>query len=295
MTAPNLSDAAHIGGVTLQVADLGRSVAFYRDLLGFTELERPAGGASLDASLDASLGAPNGERPLVTLVERSGASPVPPRGRLGLFHFAILLPTRQALAAALVHLHARHVPLGMSDHLVSEALYLSDPDGLGIEIYADRPRASWPRDGNELRMATDPLDVESLLREAGADAWRGMPEGTTIGHVHLHVGDIPAAEQFYSAVVGFDVVVRRYPGALFMSAGGYHHHLGANTWARGATAPAPDEAQLLHWELIVPDDAEVRAVGDRIRATGATVTDETAAAVMARDPFGTAMRVLAAS
>ena len=183
----------------------------------------------------------------------------------------------------------------MSDHLVSEALYLSDPDGLGIEIYADRPRASWPRDGNELRMATDPLDVESLLREAGADAWRGMPEGTTIGHVHLHVGDIPAAEQFYSAVVGFDVVVRRYPGALFMSAGGYHHHLGANTWARGATAPAPDEAQLLHWELIVPDDAEVRAVGDRIRATGATVTDETAAAVMARDPFGTAMRVRAAS
>jgi catechol 2,3-dioxygenase len=184
--------------------------------------------------------------------------------------------------------------MGMSDHLVSEALYLSDPDGLGIEIYSDRPRDSWTKRGDELAMATEPLDVESLLREPGADAWKGMPTGTTIGHMHLHVGDIPAAERFYSNLIGLDVTVRSYPGALFMSAGGYHHHLGTNTWARGATAPGESEAQLLHWELVVPDDAEIRDIGARIRAGSAGTTSERDSALFARDPFGTAVRVVAA-
>jgi catechol 2,3-dioxygenase len=284
MTASALSASAHIGGVHLQVADLGRSLGFYRDVLGFTEMDRQA--------TTATLGDPGRRRGLVTLVERAGANPVPPRGRLGLFHFAILLPTRAALAGALVHLHAQGVRLGMSDHLVSEALYLSDPDGLGIEIYADRPRATWRHTGNELAMATDPLDVDSLLSEPGATAWSGMPVGTTIGHMHLNVGDIPAAERFYAKLIAFDVMVRRYPGALFMSAGGYHHHLGTNTWSRGAAAPEMNEAQLLHWELVVPDDSEIRAIGDRLRAGGVTSTAADAALV-ARDPFGTAVRIVA--
>lgn len=284
MSAGALDGAAHIGGVRLQVENLSRSLQFYRDLLGFVEVGRHEG--------IATLGAPGGARPLVTLVEHAGARPVPPRRRLGLFHFAILLPTRAALAGALAHLRAHGVPLGMSDHLVSEALYLSDPDGLGIEIYADRPRSGWRRQGGELAMATEPLDVQGILREPGAGEWRGMPGGTTIGHMHLHVADIPAAERFYANVIGFDVVVRSYPGALFLSAGGYHHHLGTNTWAQGATPPPADEAQLIHWELVVPTPGELGAVRDRIRASGHGTEDDTADAFVARDPFGTALRVV---
>ena len=149
--------------------------------------------------------------------------------------------------------------------------------------------------GGELAMATEPLDVESLIREPGADSWSGMPAGTTIGHMHLHVGDIPAAERFYSSLIGLDVMVRSYPGALFMSAGGYHHHLGTNTWARGASAPAEHEAQLLHWELVVPDADEIHAIGERIRVGGAGTTSDRDSALFARDPFGTAVRVVAAS
>lgn len=277
-----LSDAAHIGGVRLQVADLDRSLAFYRDLLGFAELGR--------AGHTAALGVAD-TRPLVTLVERCGARPVRPHSRLGLFHFAILLPSRPALGSMLLHLNRQRVPLGMSDHLVSEALYLSDPDGLGIEIYRDRPQAEWPRRGSDLAMATDPLDVESVLAEPGVGAWSGMPVGTTIGHMHLHVGDLARAEEFYSNVIGFDVTVRRYPGALFMSAGGYHHHLGTNTWARGAGAPEPDDAQLLHWELLVRDADEVAEISARLSASGAAVTPDGATAFTTRDPFGTEVRV----
>ena len=285
MTSNRLTGNAHIGGVRLQVADLGRSSAFYGGVLGFTERSRSAG--------RVEFGPPGGDRALVQLVERPGATPVPPQRRLGLFHFAILLPDRPSLARALVHLNSKAVPLGMSDHLVSEALYLSDPDGLGIEIYRDRPRAEWKHDGAELAMASDPLDMEGLIREAGAGAWAGMPPGTTIGHMHLHVGDLARAEAFYCAAIGFDVTVRRYPGALFMSAGGYHHHLGTNTWARGAPAPQADEAQLLHWELVVSGPEEVAAIGQRLRDSGAPIDGTDAHSVTARDPFGTAVRVVA--
>lgn len=279
-----LSDAAHIGGVRLQVADLDRSLAFYRDMLGLAELSRADDTAALGVA---------GTRPLVTIVERRGARPARPHSRLGLFHFAILLPSRSDLGSILLHLNRQRVQLGMSDHLVSEALYLSDPDGLGIEIYRDRPRAEWPRHGNDLAMATDPLDVEGVMSEPGVGAWTGMPAGTTIGHMHLHVGDLAAAEEFYYRVIGFDVTVRRYPGALFMSAGGYHHHLGVNTWARGAGAPGPDEAQLLHWELVARDAGEVAEISGRVSAGGAAVTPDGATGFVTRDPFGTAVRVVA--
>ena len=287
MTAGKLSAASHIGGVRLQVSDVGRSVAFYCDLLGFREVRPRAG--------EATLGVPAGPWPLVTLVERPSARPVPPRGRLGLFHFAILLPHRASLGSVLGHLRAHDVPLGMSDHLVSEALYLADPDGLGIEIYSDRPQSSWNWRAGEIAMATAPLDVDGLLREPGVTRWHGMPAGTTIGHMHLHVGDLANAERFYAGAIGLDVTVRRYPGALFMSAGGYHHHLGTNTWARGAAAPDPDEAQLLHWDLVVSGAAEVHAIGERIRTVGGVTTAEGPDALIARDPFGTAVRIVSRS
>ena len=221
-----LPDATRLGRVRLQVASLDRSLPFYEDVLGLRRLDRRDGVATLGASGDGTA--------LVELHERAGARPVPRRGRLGLYHFAVLLPDRAALGRFLAHLAARGVRAGMSDHAVSEALYLTDPDGLGIEVYADRPRDAWRYAGRQLHMHTEPLDTASLLAAGGGAPWAGMPPGTVIGHVHLHVGDIDAAAAFYHAALGFDKVVWSYPGALFLSAGGYHHHLGTNTWAAGA-------------------------------------------------------------
>ena len=140
----------------------------------------------------------------------------------------------------------------MSNHLVSEAVYLSDPDGLGIEVYADRPRGTWQHEGRQLVMATEPLDVEDVVRAGGGEPWSGMPAGTTLGHVHLFVGDLDAAARFYHEGLGFDKTVWSYPGALFLSAGGYHHHLGTNTWAVGAVPAGEGDARLLEWEIVLP-------------------------------------------
>lgn len=280
-----LGDATHVGAVRLQVSDLERSLDFYRGLLGFTELGR-------DGDV-VSLGAPGSPRPLVELIVRAGTHPVRPYSRLGLYHFAILLPDRAALGRVLRHLQHNRVALGMADHLVSEALYLSDPDGLGLEIYRDRPRSEWRQDGDRVVMATDPLDAEGVAAEGDRAVWTGMPAGTVIGHVHLHVGDIALAESFYSTSAGLDVTTRSYPGALFMSAGGYHHHLGVNTWARGARAPGPDDAQLLHWELVLGRQAELAEVEARFRAGGVVVTPDGDAAIRVHDPFGTPLRIVA--
>ena len=197
--------------------------------------------------------------------------PVPRGGLLGLYHFAILLPDRAALGRFVTHLGSLGVHAGSADHAVSEAIYLSDPDGLGIEVYADRPRAAWRSDSTrQLFMTTAPLDVRGVMAAAGGAAWTGMPPGTTIGHVHLHVGDLGAAEAFYHRALGFDKVVWNYPGALFLSAGGYHHHLGTNTWSAG---PPADErhARLLSWDLVVPRRADAEAAARSLAAAGHAV------------------------
>jgi catechol 2,3-dioxygenase len=226
-----LPDDAHIGRVALTVANLDRAVAFYRDVLGFRESTRDAGIAHLGAAGTT----------LVELHESPQAIPKPRRST-GLYHFAILVPSRAALGRSLRRLFERQWPLtGASDHLVSEALYLNDPDGLGIEIYRDRPRDEWPRRNGQLAMATDPLDLQSVHDEPGAETvWAGLDGGTVIGHVHLHVPHLDAAEAFYCGRIGFEPMVRGYPGALFVAAGGYHHHLGLNTWT-GIGAPPPPE------------------------------------------------------
>ena len=323
-----LPPSTALGCVRLQVADLDRSVAWYEEVLGLRASPEGRGMARLTAT--------GASEPLVELYERPGASPVPRNSRLGLFHFAILLPDRPALGRFASHLHearrraetpapspargesgrprsgrpgserpgserpgsersagVRVGTVGASDHLVSEALYLHDPDGLGVEVYADRPRSSWRHRDSELVMATEPLDMHDLM-QAGADStWEGMPAGTTVGHIHLHVGDLARAQAFYHQGLGLDRTVWSYPGALFLSAGGYHHHLGVNTWAREAVPPEADDARLLEWELIVPSAEEVKAAVASVEAAapGSGAVTPQPGGVLLHDPWGTALRV----
>lgn len=272
---------ARPGTVRLQVSDLDRSLAFYEQVLGMRVLDRRGNAASLGALED--------DAPLIELREEPGTSPVQQGGRLGLYHFAILLPDRAALGRFVRHLSEVGARAGASDHLVSEALYLNDPDGLGIEVYADRPRSEWRHSERQLAMATEPLDLPALAAAGGAERWRGMPAGTVIGHIHLHVGDVETAEAFYHAALGFDKVVWSYPGALFLSAGGYHHHLGVNTWARGAAPAGEGDARLLEWELVLPAGSVDDAVASLERA-GHEVTRGATSATTA-DPWGTRLRL----
>ncbi len=274
-----LPAATRLGAVHLQVADLARSVAFYEGTLGFAVAARDAQRAVLTAQ--------DSDRTLIELHERRGAKPAGRRAQLGLFHVAILLPERASLGRFLRHMTALGVPVGAGDHRVSEALYLSDPDGLGLEVYADRPRNTWQRLGRELMLATDPVDMGGLLDAAGDATWTGMPAGTTIGHVHLHVGDIEMGARFYADAVGFDKITWRYPGALFLGAGGYHHHLGTNTWA-GPDAPSADEndARLIAWTIELPDAASVAEVTASLLAGGYDVAREGPHSA-STDPWGT--------
>lgn len=270
-----LPEEAHAGAVHLQVSDLHRSLDYYQRVLGLHVLERGADRASLGVV---------GAVPLVHVVERKGVSPVPARGRFGLYHFAVLLPERVALGRCAAHLFRLGLRPGMADHAVSEALYLHDPDGLGIEIYVDRPRSAWTYRNGEVVMTTDPLDIADLLAVGQDGAWTGAPEGTTIGHVHLHVGELSSAERFYRRALGFDIAVSSYPGALFFSAGGYHHHLATNVWSPGPSAN-DSEAKLLEWELVVPERRHADAVAERLRAGGHGV-DETPDGLRASDAWG---------
>jgi catechol 2,3-dioxygenase len=276
---PGFRAPAHtrLGPVRLQVADLERSLAWYGPVLGLRVVERGASGATLAPQTGGPV--------LIELFERAGAAPA--GNRLGLFHVALLLPDRAALGAFLRHLAALGVRAGAADHLVSEALYLSDPDGQGIEVYADRPRDQWRVAGRELQMDTLALDARDLVRAAGDRTWHGAPAGTVVGHVHLHVGDLAAAERFYHHGLGLDRMVWRYPGAVFLAAGGYHHHLGLNTWATGGRAGDGD-ARLLEWTFVLPSGADVAAATASLEAAGFSVDGEGRAA----DPWGTVVRMV---
>ena len=274
-----LPDATRLGHVTLQVADMARSLRYYQDVLGLRMHEQSAS--------RAILGTQDGLTPLVELRERVGANPVPHHGRLGLYHFAILLPDRSALGRFVTHLASIGERIGASDHLVSEALYLRDPDGLGIEVYRDRPRSEWRAVDGQLVMATEPLDLADVARSANGVEWTGMPAGTVMGHVHLHVGSLEQASTFFHEAVGFDRMVWSYQGALFLAAGGYHHHLGLNTWA-GPHAPRATEAdaRLLAWRITLPSPADVAAAADSIARGGFAVQrDDTESGTV--DPWGT--------
>jgi len=273
----SIDPATSMGAVRLTVADLDRLGDFYRDAIGLAELGTEDGTVRLGA----------GDRPIVELLGDPEAPPRP-RGTSGLFHLAILLPSRADLARALQRVAEAGWRLsGASDHLVSEALYLSDPEGNGIEIYRDRPRQEWPVRDGQFQMDTLPLDLDGVLGELRReDGGAGMPRGTRIGHVHLNVADLTAAEAFYSGALGFDVTVRGYPGALFVSAGGYHHHLGLNTWA-GEGAPPPPEGSrgLREFEIVLPSAESLAAEEDRLREAGFEPAREDDR-VRATDPAG---------
>jgi catechol 2,3-dioxygenase len=252
-----------------------RALTFYQEALGFQVHRREGDTARLGA----------GRADLVVLTEWPQARRV--SGTTGLYHLAILTPSRLALARSLRRLAELETPVqGFADHLVSEAIYLADPDGNGIEIYRDRPRSEWPYQNGRLQMATDPLDVRGLLAELEGqpDSWSGLHPDTVLGHVHLHVADIRQAETFYVEVLGFELMVRYGPSASFLAAGGYHHHLGINTW-NGVGAPAPPpNAVGLRWTLFyLPDDAALKRVIGRVRQAGLPM-EERPEGFLLRDP-----------
>lgn len=262
-TRPSLPATTHTGQVRLRVADLERSLAFYRDILGY-QVER------LD---DRSVRlAPKAGQPSHFQLDEAPGVPPMPRRTAGLYHAAIRTPNRLELARTIKRLadHQWQVP-GLADHGVSEAFYLNDPDGNGLEIYADRPREAWPFKNGELSMVSDPIDLDSLfgtLEGSGPDDG-SMAAGSDIGHVHLQVSDLDTAERFYAGLLGFDVMQRSFRGALFVSAGGYHHHIGLNVWAgQGVPGVRDDVAGLIDFTILVPESSALDAVADRLREAG---------------------------
>ena len=283
--APALPADTALGPVRLRVADLDGVAGFYRRVVGLHDLA-PGDGT-------VRLGTPGGT-PLVEL-EGDPSAPGPPPRATGLFHLAILLPARADLAQAVHRVSGAGWGFsGAADHLVSEALYLDDPEGNGIEIYRDLPRGEWARRDGELQMATLAIDLEGVLGalpEGTPD--EGVPDGTVMGHVHLKVRDVDEAEAFYHRTLGFEVMVRGYPGALFVAAGGYHHHLGLNTWgSRGGPAPPPGSLGLDRYRIDLPSRAALDEAAARLAAAGhAPVPD--ADGLRVADPSGNAL-VLAA-
>jgi catechol 2,3-dioxygenase len=278
--------------VHLLVSDLDRSLRFYTDVLGFQLGRRFDNEAGLTA---------DGSTPVILLTGQPNARPKPPRTS-GLYHYAILLPARADLARTVQHMRDVGYQIqGAADHRVSEALYLADPDGNGIEVYADRPRAAWPWRDGAVEMTTEPLDLRGLLAELhSADGgWQGVPAGTRIGHVHLHVADLGQAEDFYCNTLGFTLMQRFPPeeaaagraSALFVSAGGYHHHVGLNVWAGVGAPPPPPDAVGLRWYTIhLPDKGELERTVERLRASGVELRQE-ADTLTLHDPFGNGIRL----
>ena len=274
-----IAPTTHMGPVELSVADLDRSLDYWQRVVGLRVLERENGRASLGA-----------DEELVRFVEERGAQP--DDGHTGLYHVALLVPDRASLARWLAHAARERVELqGLSDHAVSEAIYLRDPDWHGIEIYADRPRAEWEGQVFQ-RMTTMPLDVESLfgeLDDPATEPFEGLPDGTAMGHVHFRVADVPKTVEFYNGVLGMGLMAQLGPAAAFLSAGGYHHHVGANTWeSRGASPAPPGSATLRHATIVLPDAEERDRVAASVADSGQE-PQEWGEGVLVRDPSGNSL------
>lgn len=254
-----------VGQVNIKVQDLQRSIAFYEKVIGFQLMEQTDSSASFTA---------DGKTVLLTIEQPENV--IPKQGRTtGLYHFAILLPDRSDLAEVVQHFLKIGLHFGSSDHLVSEALYLSDPDGNGIEVYIDRQPSEWEWKSGEVKMTVDPLDFEDLLSGVEQQPWEGLPGGTVMGHIHLHVADLKKAEEFYLNGLGFEVVCRYGHQATFISDGKYHHHIALNTW-NGVGAPTPPENSvgLSSYTLILSDEGKLARIVDQLEKMGVSVSKE---------------------
>lgn len=258
-----ISADAEIAYIRLCVNDLKKSEAFYSTLLGFREVARTDSEVALS---------PTGQPPFQIHLKENPAAKRPQPGSAGLFHVAIRFPDRQALAKTLLRLIENRYPIqGASDHAVSEAIYLTDPEGNGVELYCDRPRSEWRRNNGEIHMVTEPLDVEGLLQTADGK-WEGIHPQTDIGHVHLSVTSLAKAEEFYANIIGFGVTTRSYPGALFLAAGDYHHHIGTNIWgSRNGSARQENTTGILAFGVSLPRK-EWEAMRQRLSESGFSYT-----------------------
>jgi catechol 2,3-dioxygenase len=278
-----------MGPLTLTISNLARSIDFYTRVIGLKLLIAPETDAPTG---EATLGA--GGTPLLRLIGLPNAHRQPSFST-GLYHVAILLPTREDLGRFLINLQHNQAAisrLGSADHLVSEAIYLNDPDGNGLEIYRDRPRSEWVWTGSQVKMDTLAADMEGIIASVPDPQapFTGLPDGTTIGHVHLRVGDLGLAQAFYAQVLGFDVV-SQFPGALFISAGGYHHHLGLNIWQSKGAAPAPQgSVGLREYTIVVPDAQALSALAARLVAAGHTLMDQQNTSFLTHDPWQNLIR-----
>jgi Predicted ring-cleavage extradiol dioxygenase len=262
--APN----TYVSEVHLRVMNLERSENFYRDMLGLRVLKKEEGKITLSA---------NGTDPLITIEQPEGVQPHRSR-QAGLYHVALLLPSRRDLAAILYHLLKEEYPLqGGSDHAVSEAVYLADPDGNGIELYRDRPSTEWKWENGRVYMPTVAMD-EHILDELDGKVWDGMPEKTIIGHIHLQVADLKKAEKFYCKGLGFDLVAQYDDQADFISTCGYHHHIGLNVWmSKGRPAEEELTAGMKEFILEYPDHSARSEAIKRLKAMGSPVSEENGA------------------
>ncbi|MEC2056961.1 VOC family protein [Peribacillus psychrosaccharolyticus] len=272
----------YVGNVHLLVKDLHRSMTFYKEVIGFTILEQTEKKAALSA---------DGKTVLLTIEQPEVIIEKQPR-TTGLYHFALLLPTRADLGNVLLHLLQSGYPLqGASNHGVSEAIYLGDPDGNGIEIYADTPEEEWIWQDNHVQMITESMDAEGVLASRISDTWNGLPVGTVMGHIHLHVSDLVKAEEFYIKVLGFDVVLRYGAQALFISTGNYHHHIGLNTWAGvGAPAPTKNSLGLKTFTLHYPAIETLQTALANLKELGAYLTEDNGSYIT-QDPSGNVIRL----
>ncbi|MCR8660017.1 VOC family protein [Paenibacillus endoradicis] len=279
-----INENISLGVVKLKVENLARSISFYEKVIGLKSINVSNKSAQLTA---------DGTTILVELEEIENVYTGSHRGHSGLYHFALLLPTRKALGSILRHLIEQRIQLGQADHMVSEALYLSDPDNNGIEIYRDRPRSEWQYDSNNMvKMASDPIDWEGLLRDSEGEVFNGIDVETVMGHIHLHVADLKKADEFYNNILGFSLELDwSANGALFAGAGGYHHHIGLNIWnGRGAT-PLPDNATGLEYFTIkIPSDGDRELIAERLEKAGYPVL-KSEGYMYVVDPFGIGIRL----
>lgn len=271
-----------VSQVNLKVANLERSLTFYQEVIGLQVLQQTNSTADLTA---------DGKTVLVSIQQPDDVVSKLAR-TTGLYHFALLLPTRADLGRLLKHfLQVRYPLQGASDHLVSEAIYLADPDGNGIEVYADRPASDWSWNNGEVEMATVALDAESLLAEGEGEEWNGMPSGTIMGHIHLHVSELQKTEEFYTKGLGFEVVTRYGGQALFISTGKYHHHIGLNTWnGVGAPPAAENSVGMESYTMVFPSEEKREQILSQLKELGVTVTEEKGVFITA-DPSGNRIRL----